>query len=105
MEVPSAEYGLVEDVSLHQELALAGPHVLAEVQLADSARDLTDFPAVQTGPDQLGAVLLLEFPEARVGLEDLLEQVALAAAVAVGGSVANPSELAVRALHQGSEGL
>ena len=32
---------------------LAGLHVLAEVELADTAGDLADFPAMETGIDEL----------------------------------------------------
>lgn len=103
-EVPPAEYGLVEDVGLDEEPDVAGPHVLAEVQLADSARDLADFPALEAALNQLQPVLLLELPEPRVSLEHLVEEVALARAT-VCRHVANPSELPVRALHQRPERL
>lgn len=102
LKVVPAKNGLVEDVGLDEEPGLAGPHVLAEVELADPARDLADFPAVQTGLDELGPFLLLVLPEAHVGLEDLVE-VVLVVDTSVRWHVANPSELPVRALHQRSE--
>ena len=57
LEVSSAEYGLVEDVGLDEEPALAAPHVLPEVQLSDSARDLADFPPLHAALHQLRTVL------------------------------------------------
>ena len=109
LEVSSAEYGLVEDVGLDEEPALAAPHVLPEIQLSDSARDLTKFPPLQPALYQLRAVLLLVLPEPRVRLEHLLERVVLllilARAAAIRWHVAYTAELPVRALHQRAEGL
>ncbi|KAM1107927.1 hypothetical protein EV1_004597 [Malus domestica] len=75
VEVAAAENGLVKDVGLEKESGLAGAHELAEVELADPAGDLTDFPTVQPDDDELRAVLLLVLPQAHVGLEDLAKVV------------------------------
>lgn len=109
LEVPSAEYGLVEDVGLDEEPALARPSVLPEVQLSDSASDLADFPPLQPALHQLRAVLLLVLPQPCVRLEHLLERVLLlllsARAASVRRHVSNAPELPVRALHQRAERL
>lgn len=101
LEVPPLENGLVEDVGLEEEASLAGPHVLAEVELPNPARDLADLPPVQPRRDELGPVGLLVIPELHVGLEDLVEVVALRSPE--GREIADSRELAVRVLHQGSE--
>ena len=101
-EVAPIENRLVEHVSLDEKPGLAGPHVLAEVELADPAGDLADFPAVETGVDELRPVFLLVPPELRVRLEDLVE-VLLARHVTVRRNVSNPRELSVRAFHQRPE--
>lgn len=101
LEVPPLENRLVEDVGLEEEASLAGPHVLAEVELPNPARDLADLPPVQAGSDELGAVGLLVIPELHVGLEDLVEVVALRSPQ--GREIADSRELAVGVLHQGSE--
>ena len=101
-EVAPIENRLVEHVSLDEKPGLAGPHVLAEVELADPASDLADFPAVETGVDELRPVFLLVPPELRVRLEDLVE-VLLARHVTVRRNVSNPRELSVRAFHQRPE--
>jgi len=109
LEVPSAEYGLVEDVGLDEEPALARSRVLPEVQLSDSASDLADFPPPEPALHQLRAVLLLVLPQPCVRLEHLLESVLLlllpARAAAVGLHVPNAPELPVRAFHQRAERL
>lgn len=104
LEVLPAKNRLVEDVRLQQKPGLAGPHVLAEIQLANPAGDLTNLPPLQAGLDELLPVLLLELPEPHVGLERLVEQVALGGASFVRREVADAGILLVRGLHQSAEG-
>ncbi|KAK7827217.1 hypothetical protein CFP56_031314 [Quercus suber] len=49
----------IQHVSLNKKPGLTGPHVLAEVELADPAGDLAYFPAVEIGINELRPVILL----------------------------------------------
>ena len=70
-EVSSAVYGLVEDVGADEGARLGGAEVARVVELADPRGDLADLPAAEPGGDELPPPLLLQAPQAGVGLEGL----------------------------------
>ena len=96
-EVAAAVDGLVEDVCADERARLGGAEVARVVELADPRGDLADLPAAEARGDEVPAAVLLQAPEARVGLEGLA---AVVVPAAVERQVPRARELAVRRLHQ-----
>lgn len=96
-EVAAAVDCLVEDVCADERARLGGAEVARVVELADPRGDLADLPAAEARGDEVPAAVLLQAPEARVGLEGLP---AVVVPAAVERQVARARELAVRRLHQ-----
>lgn len=73
LKILPAQDRLVEYIRLREIACLARPKVLPVVKLRDPRRDLADLPSLQPRFHELLPILLLEFPQLRVDLENLEE--------------------------------